>query len=544
MRPHALLAPLAALALLAAAPLPARALGSQNHAAPPASSQTAPAPAPAPAPSQAPRAPAPAPPPADEVAPDSPRASVRRFLDLCRAGELAEAATYLDLPEAQKPEGPQLARHLKAVLDRHLWGKVDSLSPRPFGDPADHLPAGVELLGNIPGPNGPEQVRLVRRHTPDGARWIFSRATVERIDVWYGRLHGHWVEDHFPEALLRPGPKDLAWWQWIALPVLFILALGAGVVLGVGTRKVIARLVERTSRRWGGTLFARLTAPLTLVWAVFAVSLALPHLALVPPAEDFIDKLARAGLFIGFVWLATRCVDVGAGRVLEQAPARTHPAARLLVPLGAKMLKVTLLVSALLVALSELGVAVGSLVAGLGIGGVAIALAAQKTVENLFGSLSIGVDQPFRVGDFVTVDGLSGTVEFIGLRLTRIRTPDRTIVTLPNGKLADTRVESFASRDRMRLAFTLSVAHGVSPATLRDVLAALRALLADHPKVWPDVSVALARVTDLAHEIDIVIWFKTTLGDEFLKLREELLLSMIEAVEATGAKLAVRQPTP
>src|SRR6185437_13744613 len=199
MRLHALLAPLAALALLVADPLPAQAYRHQDPApgAPSAAPSAAPQHAPSAAPPRAP-APAPAPTPATEEAPDSPRASVRRFLDLCKDGELTEAAGYLDLPDAQKPAGAQLARHLKAVLDRHLWGKVETLSPLSLGDPADHLPAGVELVGNVPGPNGPEPVRLIRRHYPDGPRWIFSRTTVEHIETWYGRLHGRWVDDHFP----------------------------------------------------------------------------------------------------------------------------------------------------------------------------------------------------------------------------------------------------------------------------------------------------------------------------------------------------------
>ncbi len=524
MRPHGLLAPIVALALLVAGP-PARAGGPLDNplAAPSASAHT------------------PAPPPPEEVAPDSPRASVQRFFDLCRAGELAEAAGYLDLPDGQKAEGPQLARHLKAVLDKQLWGKVDGLSPRSLGDSTDHLPAGVELIGNVPGPGGPEQVRLVRRHFPEGARWVFSRATVERIPAWYGRLGDRWMEDHLPQAWLRPGPKDVLWWQWIALPVLFLLALGTGGVLGWGTRKVIARLVARTSHTWDDALFARLTAPLTLVWAVASVALALPRLSLVPPAESFIGGLGRGAFFVGLVWFCTRCVDVAAGRVLEQPPM-AHPAARSLVPLGAKFLKITLLIFAFLTALSELGVAVGSLVAGLGIGGVALALAAQKTMENLFGSLSIGVDQPFRVGDVVTVDGLSGTVESIGLRSTRVRTLDRTLVTLPNGKLADMRIESFASRDRIKLGLTLMLAHGASAEQVREVLKGLRAALTEHPKIWPDVTVALARVTEGALEVEVLAWFKTTSWDEYLTLRGEMLLQMMERVEAAGAKLSVRPP--
>ena len=112
---------------------------------------------------------------------------------------------------------------------------------------------------------------------------------------------------------------------------------------------------------------------------------------------------------------------------------------------------------ALMVALSALGYPVTSVIAGLGIGGVALALAAQKTVENLFGSVSILADQPFQVGDTIRVDTVEGTVETIGLRSTRMRTVDRTLIIIPNGKLADMRIESLGPRDRMRFATRLSL---------------------------------------------------------------------------------------
>ncbi len=327
------------------------------------------------------------------------------------------------------------------------------------------------------------------------------------------------------------------WWQWIALPLLFLLSAGVGALLGWASRLVLARIV--TDRVPGdGKLTARLGAPLTLIWAVFGVDLALPSLALYPPAQGFIDGLVRAGFFCGAVWFVARCVDIGGARLLELPTTQANPAARSLVPLGAKSLKVTLVVIALLAALSELGVAVGSLVAGLGIGGVAIALAAQKTVENLFGSLSIGVDQPFRVGDFVTVDGISGTVESIGLRSTRIRTPDRTVVTLPNGKLADMRIESFTERDRIKLGCTLALDRASSAASVRAVVDGVRAQLKAHPRIWPDVSVALTRISDTSFDVEILAWYQTTSWDEFQELRAATLLALLETVEAAGARLA------
>src|SRR6185503_12757051 len=130
-------------------------------AAAPAAAQP---PRPIPSAEAPPAASAAAPPPAPEMAPDSPRASVKHYLDLCRAGEYAEAAEYLDLPEARRAEGPLLARRLKAVLDRQIWVKVEDISPAPLGKASDRLPPGVEEIGTIPGRSGPEPVRLVRRH--------------------------------------------------------------------------------------------------------------------------------------------------------------------------------------------------------------------------------------------------------------------------------------------------------------------------------------------------------------------------------------------
>jgi MscS family membrane protein len=477
-------------------------------------------------------------PAAPEPAPDSPRASLKRFLDLCRTGEYADAAEYLDLAEADKSRGPLLARHLNAVLERRLGGKLDEISPLPLGNRSDKLPPGVEEIGGISSRSGTEPVRLVRRPGPEGARWVFSRASVDKIEDWYGHLRDRWVQDLLPEVLLRRGPKDLVWWQWIALPLLFAAALALGNVLGYLTRQAVGALAKRTKAKWDQSLLQRLGAPLTLAWAVAGVDLAYPFLEVFPSAEAFIERVLRAGFFLALFWFAIRGIEITGERVLEHPTTRESPAARSLIPLATKVVKITAIAIAAIAVLSELGYPVTSLVAGLGIGGVAIALAAQKTVENLFGSLSIGVDQPFRVGDYITVDTVSGTVESIGLRSTRIRTPDRTLITLPNGKLADMRVESFAERDRIRFVCVLALARTTKAASVRDVLLAARTLLQDHPKVWPDISVALARLGESSLDVEITAWFVTTSAAEFTELREEVLLALLDIVEQAGASLS------
>jgi MscS family membrane protein len=190
--------------------------------------------------------------------------------------------------------------------------------------------------------------------------------------------------------------------------------------------------------------------------------------------------------------------------------------------------------------LNELGFKVASLLAGVGIGGIALALAAQKTVENVFGSVSIGVDQPFRVGDYVKIeDAVAGTVETIGFRSTRIRTLDRTLVTIPNGKLADMRSETFAARDRIRFFVNLGLAYGTTAAQVRAVLGEIEALLARHPQIHPEgLSVRLTALAESSLNVEVACWFATADFGAFTRIRQEMLLAFLEIVERAGAELA------
>jgi len=190
-------------------------------------------------------------------------------------------------------------------------------------------------------------------------------------------------------------------------------------------------------------------------------------------------------------------------------------------------------------ALSELGYPVASLLAGLGLGGLAFALAAQKTVENLFGALSIGLDQPIREGDFVKVEEMVGTVEAIGLRSTRIRTLDRTLVSIPNGRLADMRLETFAARDRIRLACELGLVYETTEGQMREVLAGLEAVLRAHPLIWPDaVVVRFKQFGAFSLDIEIMAWFRTSDWGQFQGIRQEVLLQFMGVVQAAGTSMA------
>ncbi len=348
------------------------------------------------------------------------------------------------------------------------------------------------------------------------------------------------MRDVLPEFLFQPGPRGLLWWQWAAMPLLVVVAWTAGRLFGRSTRALFTRIAKRTSSTWDDALVDRMSTPITATWTLAILVVAAPLLSLGADANAFVQKSLRTALYAVFLWALVRLVDVIASAISGSPWATKHPASRSLVPLGARVTKVLVAAVSVVAFLAQLGYPVTSLLAGLGIGGLALALAAQKTVENLFGAFSIGFDQPFREGDFVKIEDFVGTIEAIGLRSTRIRTLDRTLITIPNGRLSDMRVESFSVRDRMRLATTLRLAYTTTASQMREVLEGLERELRAHPKIWPDaVVVKLCALNVESIDVEIMAWFQTPNWGEFQGIRQEMLLRFLDVIEKAGTSLAL-----
>jgi MscS family membrane protein len=492
-----------------------------------------------PAPATAP-ATAPTPEPAPEAA-DSPRASARAVIDLAaRRGDFKGAARYLQLPPGEEARGPELARKLRAVLERHLDIDLDAVSPLSEGSQQDGLPPGVDTIGAVPdGRGGEDPVFIVRSRDSAGSFWAFSRQTVSRIDGWYDALPDRWVRDWMPERLQRYGPDDLMWWQWLALPALLVLALVLGRVLGAVTTVFLHRLFLRTPTEWDERLLERTSPALTLLWAVVVAAVLLPWVALLPDAHRSVRSLLGGAATLTVFWMLWRSVDVWAQFLMERPWAVGNPSARSLLSLTRNFSKVFVAMGGVVATLAAFGYPVATVLAGLGIGGLALAFGAQKTIENLFGSISLAADQPFRVGDFVKIEDFTGNVERIGMRSTQIRTLDRTLISLPNGMLADMRIEDFASRDRIRFAATVGLAHGTTEEQVRRVVAGIEAMLRANPSVWPDVVVArLAAFAAFSLDVEVQCWFQTSDFALFRDFRQEALLGIMKVVREAGTSLA------
>ncbi len=346
------------------------------------------------------------------------------------------------------------------------------------------------------------------------------------------------IPELMPPVLQGMGPYGLAWWQWLALPIFVAAALAVGRVLAAITRGVLQRAFRRTSATWDERWLAQVAPTVTVLWATAVFRLALPWLDLHDTAHRIVAAATTAASVVAVFWALWRSVDVVVEVSLDR-PWGAQASARSMLSVGGHLLKVFVVVLGGISTAAAFGYPVATMLAGLGIGGIAFAFGAQKTVENLFGSLALAADQPLRVGDTVRVDGIEGQVETIGARSTRFRTADRTLVTIPNGRLADSRIESLAWRDRLRMATIVMLGYGATEAQVRAVVDGVESLLRRHPLVWPEVVVA--RVMNLSVtsiDIEVLCWFQTADYDVFRGARQEVLLGIIGVVERSGARFA------
>jgi MscS family membrane protein len=477
----------------------------------------------------------------ERVDPASPRAALTGFLAATRERDHATAARWLDVAEVPPARAAELAQKLDAVLARHVLVDLDAVSGDASGDTTDLADPRFEFVGTIPGPDGTrDTIRLVRSRTRrDATAWHFPESVVRRVDTWYARLPNPWVRDRLPEPLRREGPLGVQWWQWLAILVLPFAAAAIGWLLARPLGILARRLVSRTASSWDDRVVDRLAGPVRLGIAATAAAPLVRLLGLPLDVEGTLLALARAAGLVALFWAllrATRLLE----RTLEAGHWGNTPQGRSLIPLMGRVLRAVLLVIGVLVALSQLGYAVGTVLAGLGLGGIAVALAAQKTIENLFGSFSLAADRAFRVGDWVSVDGTSGAVEQIGLRSTAIRTLGRSVVRIPNGKLADMRIENFGMRDRFVLDTTLALSYDTTMPQLRRILDGFDAVVRDHPHRWaePGHTVRFTGFGESQLNVLVQAWFDTPDVNRFRVWQEEVLTALHGVVEREGASFA------
>jgi len=499
-------------------------------------------PAPEPAPETAP-APAPAPPPPEPVDPlgrTSPHGCVLGFLRAAEAGDFAKAAAYLDGKRSDE-EGAELAKRLKTLLDLGLSTSIQDLSRSAQGTTEGKLRTTREKVGVVKTPHGEMEVLLDQVKRPnEPAIWLFSQETLRQVPEAYGSVQQKDYGQYFPAWMTRNHFLSMPIWRWVLVLLNVLLFLVAASIVTrlllwlfrIAFRKKMTPTVEAGILRLKGPIFG-LTLALVL-------HLAAEH-ALTALSRHYWELYAQLTAWFSGAWLLLRLTDILVAfervRLLRQMRVERVTFIGLL----GRFFKILIVVIVIILLLHGAGVDVSAVIAGLGIGGIALALAAQSTLADLFGGLSVVMRGAVRVGDFCQIDGVQGTVEDIGISSLSLRTLDRSVVSIPNSKVAQVKPENFAMRDQFWLhqVFTLrfDTPHHVVKAVLDRFVEVLMAI--------PDIDKSSARarlisLTAAGPQIEIFAYFQKPGADWalFLEVQEKIILEMMSIVEEEGTSLA------
>lgn len=273
--------------------------------------------------------------------------------------------------------------------------------------------------------------------------------------------------------------------------------------------------------------------------SAFAVSLDFP-----PMVTSFLNSVAYIVIILLGTWVFWDLIEFGCEKLDEHLQAKKDIHVSSLITLIKRSGRIALTALSFVVILDNIGFNVTSMIVGFGVGGVAIALAGQKVVENLFGGIVLILDRPVTVGDNCRFENTEGTVEEIGLRSTKIRCLDRTLLTIPNGAFAELKLENLTRRDKIRLQAILALRYETTPDQLRCVLAELRKVLMSHPKIYKvPCRARLVKFGDYSLDIEIVAFAKTAVWEEFLLIREDVFLRMMDVINTAGAGFALPSRT-
>ena len=418
--------------------------------------------------------------PFDEFERGNPRSSVKGFFKAARDGDFERAAKYFDLRNLptwmEGNQGSTLARQFKIALDRSgLWVDLDLISTKPEGNRQDGLPLNREIIGQIKLPTRTVDILLQQVPRKDGVHiWKFSNRTVAEIPALYRQFGYKPFEERLSK--LFPDFTFLGWhsWQW----VVFLVFIGLAYLAALLPTWIVGLMLSRRDTEMSHQMRKIITGPMRVVlWLV----LVRVGIHIIGPSAT-IQSAFRAGtlLTIAFAYASMLLIDIvfywWRKRLLK---AGQDTASVLLQPVRT-FSKIVIVLLFVLLWLNNIGYNVSTVLAGLGIGGLAVALAAQDTLKNLIASIMILLDKPYRVGQRIVVKGHDGIVEEIGLRSTKMRLLTGHLTTIPNDEMARTDVENIGRRPHIRRLTNITITYDTPQEKVEKAVSIILEILDNH----------------------------------------------------------------
>jgi len=477
---------------------------------------------------------------------ESPRVLIKQFLDAMQGGDPDAARRCLDLRDInfalRDTEGVRRAKLLYSILNRTEGFSPDKISDKTTG-PIATIP--IRLRGAKSAIGSIAIVPISDRN------WLVSSDTVASLTGYWEQvrdqipINGYTTDYELeldPYQQLRGRVPQALWaeiffleiWQWIGLAILLAVSWFIGFLLRVA---IIRPLRKRLSADSLATL-KRLKRGIGWLAACSIWGAALPYFDL-PHAMAVVVVLALKIVgALSVLMLGGAILDIFFDTASNRASSLVRRGDSIFFPIARKFAQFVLYSVILLGLLASLDVNVTGMVAGLGIGGLVVALAAKDSVENVFGSLTILFDMPFGIGDWIKIGEVSGVVEEINLRSTRIRTFADSVITVPNSNLTKAAVENFGARRQRRIDLSVGVSHANGLASAVALCDRVREWMVANPKIRADNAYAyVAGITDTSLTLVVQGYILTNELREELEIRQELVVAMTEAAEACGVEL-------
>ncbi len=478
--------------------------------------------------------------PQDEFERGQPRSAIAGYLQAMRSGNITLATEYLDyrnLSEKTLSVGKEeLARQLSVVLNRTLWVDLHSISALPEGKKDDGLPSYRERVGQV-NYHGRDVDILLQRvpRAKDKVRiWKISNATVEKVPSLFKRYSysplGEFLAKHLPSVDFF----GVMLWQWLYFSAMMLIYFFVAKLITWSIALVLKRISDKVS----DDILRFIKEPVALLLAVI-LARNFQDEANVTMAVRAVNEGSTL-LIIAWCWVCFRFIDLIKTIMGDKFIAQNKPLAVYLLRPAGTVVKIIIFTIATLHWLENLGFNASTLLAGLGIGGLAIALAAQKTVENIIGAITLYTSAPIKVGNFCQFDNHLGVVEEIGLRSTRIRTIERTVIYVANAKFIDMNIENFSEREKMAFKPKIYLA----PDTDKDNIDALLIEIKDMLNKTEIIANEPLRAHFKGYsiyglELDILAYVKTTNFDLYLDEINQLNLNILALLKAHNCRLQV-----
>ncbi len=475
----------------------------------------------------------------DEFNRITPRNTMYGFLTAARARDFELASHYLDyrnLPQEVAAIGQmKLAENLSLILDRTLWVDIDNLSNKPDGKKNEAVPSYRDLVGEISTSQGKVQILLQRVPNKEGTQtiWKISNATVSKIpllieEYGYNRI-GEWLYQSLPSFEFL----GVMLWQWVYFACSFVFFVLVAIVLTRLVSFVLVHLKFPIQQ----DIVDFINGPICLLIAVI-MSRSLSDESNVTIAFLAVIHGATV-LLLAWTWVFIRIVDIAKHRLSQRFIRQDKPHAVFLLRPVSNVIKTSIVIIMLFVWFENLGFNATTLLAGLGIGGLAIALAAQKTVENIIAAITLYTSAPVRIGNLCKFDNHLGTIEEIGLRATRIRTLDRSVIYVANAKFVDMQLENISERERISYRPKLMLSAKTEQQNLHAFMASVRVLLKEHEHIADEpCRVRFKGFTPWALQIDVLSYVETVDFAFYMEIIEELNMAILGLLNEHNCELA------